>query len=128
MIILLAAVVLVSLTLPVMAQECELYIAVQQRCFPMVVLRGALISAKNQAGEQVFSDITNIQGNQRIVVPGNEEYTIQVDANGYSPETKKARNLCLQVAPLLTFFLFPAGVNSCPPMVLPTRQPGSPNG
>ena len=124
---LLAVLVLGSLAPPVMAQECELYIGVQQRCFPWAALSGATIAATSRTGQPVFTDITNLQGFRRIVLTGNDEYTIQISADGYSPETKRTRNLCLRMQPLLTFFLFPAGVTICPPLTLPVRQPGDPN-
>jgi hypothetical protein len=122
-----AVLALLSLAVPVLAQDCELYIGVQQRCFPWLVLSGAIISASSRTGQLVFTDVTNLQGSRRIVLPENDEYTIQISAGGYSPETKKIKNLCLQMQPLLRFFLFPVGVIECPPMMLPVRQPGDPN-
>jgi hypothetical protein len=124
---LLAVLALVTMALPVMAQDCELYIVAQQRCFPWAVLSGAIISASSRVGQSVFTDVTNIQGCRRIVLAGNDEYTIQISANGYSPETKKIKNLCLQMQPLLTFALFPVDIANCPPMILPVHQPGDPN-
>jgi ribosomal protein L28 len=116
-----------SLALPVVIQDCELYITVQQRCFPGLCMPGANISASDRQKKQVFFDVTNIQGSRRIVLSGNEEYSIRVSADGYSPETIKVRNLCQQRDPLLLFFLFPANATTCPPMVLPQRQLGDPN-
>ncbi|MEI6208167.1 MAG: hypothetical protein WCP20_15410 [Desulfuromonadales bacterium] len=115
---------LVSLALPVMAQDCELYISVQQRCFPGIVLSGAFISATNRAGQVVFTDITNMQGCRRIVLSGNDEYTIKITTGIYAPEIQKIKDLCLKVEPQLMFFLFPAGVVECPAMMIPIRQPG----
>jgi hypothetical protein len=77
---------LASLALPVVIQECELYISVQQRCFPGASLAGATISVFNPLGKPVFNDVTNIQGSRRVVMPDNEEYTVQITADGYSPE------------------------------------------
>jgi ribosomal protein L28 len=122
-----AVLALVSLALPVVTQECELYISVQQRCFPGLSLPGANISASDRLKKQVFFDVTNIQGSRRIVLPDNEEYSIRVSADGFSPETIKVRNLCQQLDPLLLFFLFPEDTTVCPPMVLPKRQLGDPN-
>ncbi len=122
-----AALTLASLALPVLIQECELYITVQQRCFPGLCLPGATISASDRQKKQVFTDVTNIQGSRRIVLSGNEEYSIRVSADGYSPETVIVRNLCQQMEPLLLFFLFPADTTACPPMVLPQRHPADPN-
>ncbi|MDA8431146.1 MAG: carboxypeptidase-like regulatory domain-containing protein [Geobacteraceae bacterium] len=120
-------VALASWAQPGVAQECEVYISVQQRCFPNAALPGATISVSNQLKKPVFSDVTNIQGSRRIVVPGNEEYTIKITADGYSPDTKTIRNACPQPAPVRMFFLFPAGSSSCPPIVLPKRRLGDPN-
>jgi ribosomal protein L28 len=88
---------------------------------------GANISASDRQKKQVFFDVTNLQGSRRIVLPGNEEYSIHVSADGYRPETIKIRNLCQQRDPLLLFFLFPADTTVCPPMVLPKHQVGDPN-
>lgn len=96
-----------------MAQECALYVSVQERCHPGSALANAIISASNQAGQLLVSDVTNIQGSRRIVLPSNDEYTIQVAVDGYSPETLRIRNLCMKPAPHLIFYLFMAGVKSC---------------
>jgi ribosomal protein L28 len=118
---------LISLALPVVIQECELYITVQQRCFPGLCIPGANISASDRQKKQVFFDVANIQGSRRIVLSGNEEYSIRVSSDGYRPETIKVKNLCQQLDPLLLFFLFPTDTTVCPPMVLPHRQLGDPN-
>jgi ribosomal protein L28 len=124
---LIKVITLISLALPVVIQECELYISVQQRCFPGLCLQGANITASDRQKKQVFFDVTNIQGSRRIVLPDNEEYSIRVSADGYKPETIKVKNLCQQRDPLLLFYLFPAETTVCPPKVLPQRQPGDPN-
>ncbi len=124
---LIKVITLISLALPVVIQECELYISVQQRCFPGLCLQGANITASDRQKKLVFFDVTNIQGSRRIVLPGNEEYSIRVSADGYSPETIKVRNLCQQVVPHRVFYLFPADSSVCTPMVLPHRQLGNPN-
>lgn len=110
---LLRTIILILLALPVMAQECELYVTVLERCHPGSVLQNAVIKASNRAGQLIVSDMTNIQGSRRIVLPSNDEYTIQVAVDGYSPETLRIRNLCMKSSPHLIFYLFLAGVQSC---------------
>lgn len=108
-----AALMALLLAIPVTAQYCELYISVQQRCHPGSPLANVLITASNETGQLSAVDTTNLQGSRRIVLPGNDEFSIQVVTDGYRPETRKIKNLCLKSAPHLIFYLFFADMESC---------------
>ena len=101
------------LAMPATDQYCELYISVQQRCHPGFPLANVLITATNEAGQLLAVDVTNLQGSRRIVLPGNDEFSIHVVTDGYRPETLKIKNLCLKSAPLLLFYLYFTGMESC---------------
>ena len=109
----------------VAAEDCVLYVGVQERCFPWRPLSQAVITSTNQDNNNKFINITDRSGNCAVILPEARGYSVEIKAGGYTTTTLTTRNHCKAVQATLDFYMFLAGTTACPVYVQPPRLPDS---
>ncbi len=121
--ILVGCTLLFATTSFVAAEDCVLYVGVQERCFPGRPLPQAVITSTNQDNNNKYINITDIFGNCAVILPEASSYVVEVKADGYTTTTLTTKNHCTAIQATLDFYLFLAGTTACPVYVLPPRLP-----
>jgi hypothetical protein len=121
--ILVGCTLLFATTSFVAAEDCVLYVSVQERCFPGRPLLQAVITSTNQDNNNKYIDITDRSGNCAIILPEARGYSVEIKAGGYTTMTLTTKNHCKAIQAMLHFYMFLAGTTACPLYVQPPRLP-----
>ncbi len=121
--ILVGCTLLFATTSYVVAEDCVLYVGVQERCFPGRPLSQAVITSTSQDNNNKYINITDIFGNCAVILPEAIGYSVEIKAGGYTTTTLIIKNHCKAIQATLDFYMFLAGTTACPVYVLPPRTP-----
>jgi len=107
----------------VAAEDCMLYVSVNERCFPGRPISQAVITSTSEDDNKKYSNITDGSGNCAVILPAASGYSVETKANGYATTTLVTKKHCEAVQATLNFYMYLAGASACPVYVQPPRQP-----